>query len=662
MATKTHTLGDYNIIKKIGQGSLGTVYLAEHRFMHKPYAIKVLPEELAEDRAFINRFQEEIASLSSLEHPNIVKVHNISNANGRYFLVTDCIVDSIGETTNLSQYLATQDSSLNEKELFKMLYQIAEALDYTHSKMLNGKRMAHRNLKLNNILVSHDDNGDIHLYLSDLGLSRVVGTGAVLSRTFKAVAEALEINPIDFNAKTQSDSYPSPPPNTKKLTRLHTSFLQSFAFLAPEQKLTSYNEEQAYKSDIYAFGILTYYLISGKYPEGCFDMPSTTDSEYNHDWDAVVTACLQQDPHKRPEYLTEILNSSKKQKTLVKPATSPYTTHSSSEKANIQAPTPIEAATPLQQSSSILSTEDNHEAISPAQSPAKPLLKPLIEEGEISRPHYDPDPAASLVVDPSVKVYHPQPKAIKDVTPIETEMIVVEGGNFQRGCNDGNRDEMPLHHVDLASFAIEVHPVTNEQFTRFLEAMDGLKDGNNQDIIRLRESRIKNIAGRLDIESGYAKHPVVGVTWYGAVAYAKWVGKRLPTEAEWEVAARGSGIENIYPTGSDIEKYQANYFSADTTPVMSYQANSIGLHDIAGNVYEWCQDWYGYNYYETASQEPNNPRGPIQGVYRVLRGGCWKSLKEDLRITHRNRNNPGTFNRTYGFRCAANVEQIKKTT
>ncbi|HRD55499.1 MAG TPA: formylglycine-generating enzyme family protein, partial [Parachlamydiaceae bacterium] len=112
----------------------------------------------------------------------------------------------------------------------------------------------------------------------------------------------------------------------------------------------------------------------------------------------------------------------------------------------------------------------------------------------------------------------------------------------------------------------------------------------------------------------------------------------------------------LYPTGNEIEKSQANFFSSDTTAVMSYPPNEYGLYDMPGNVYEWCYDWYGYNYYEVSIQEPENPMGPLQGVYRVLRGGCWKSLKEDLRCSRRHRNNPGTVNSTYGFRCVTDVQ------
>ncbi|MBM3183920.1 MAG: formylglycine-generating enzyme family protein, partial [Chlamydiae bacterium] len=271
------------------------------------------------------------------------------------------------------------------------------------------------------------------------------------------------------------------------------------------------------------------------------------------------------------------------------------------------------------------------------------------------KPEFDADPGAIFHREMTVSHYTPKKSEENIVEPILTEMVVVPGGSYMRGSNDGARDEMPRHLIQIPSFAIDIHPVTNEQFARFLMAMGGEKDQHNNDIIRLRDSRIKRTGGHITIESGYARHPVVGVTWYGATAYAKWIGKRLPYETEWEVAASGGLTDSIYPTGTNIEKTAANFFSSDTTAVMSYAPNAFGLYDLAGNVYEWCQDWYAYNYYDTSSAEPEKPMGPQQGVYRVLRGGCWKSLKEDLRCSHRHRNNPGAVNSTYGFRCAADV-------
>lgn len=607
-------LGDYQIIKKIGQGSLGAVYLSEHRFLKKPFALKMLPEELSQDRTFIQRFEEEIGILASLEHPNIVKIHNISFSQGNYYLVTDCIVDQHAETTNLAQYLSSLDKKLDESQIYSLLSQVAQALDYAHSKKVGGKSLVHRGLKLNNILVGKGKNG-IELYLSDFGLTRIVGTGSVLTRTYKSVGESIGL-PQALLQKTGIDRYPTAAPDNQKLTPLHLSFLQTYSFLAPEQKKLDHPYAVDVQTDSYAFGILAYYMLTGEFPEGLFPMPSELDSKLAWNWDVLISSCLQTNPAKRPEFLSPVLESVQ------------FKAKNFSQ--TISLPTVGEE---LQKES----------------------LKPIFHIPKIERPNTDIDPAAIFQIDTTVKNYVPEPREDRNIQPLLTDMVVVHGGTFYRGSVDGNRDEMPRHQVHLTSFAMDVHAVTNEQFVRFLEVMGGEKDGNHNDIIRLRDSRIKRSGGKLSIESGYAKHPVVGVTWYGAIAYAKWVGKRLPTEAEWEIAARGGIDHALYPTVDDIEKNQANFFSSDTIAVMSYAPNGYGLYDMAGNVYEWCQDWYGYNYYELSIQEPDNPLGPLQGVYRVLRGGCWKSLKEDLRCSRRHRNNPGTVNGTYGFRCAADV-------
>ncbi|MBA2369501.1 MAG: SUMF1/EgtB/PvdO family nonheme iron enzyme [Candidatus Protochlamydia sp.] len=650
-------LGDYLIIKPVGQGTLGMVYLAEHRFMKRQYILKVLPEELSTDRAFIQRFQEDISLIASLDHPNIVKTHNISFYQGTYFIVTDCIVDQVGETTNLAQYLMSLGRPLEEEEVADILRQVAESLDYAHTKKNGIKVLSHFGLKLNNILVGKKKQGSsVEIFLSDFGLSWIIGSGAVLTRIYKNVAEALGIGLPGLWQKAGLDPYPSPPIESQKLIPLHASFLQSYAFLAPEQKRLDLAHSVDAKADVYAFGVLAYYLLMKELPDGIFEMPSNRGL-LRYQWDTLLQNCLQSSPAKRPSSLCEALKATYQIESPASRLAQPlqaqfdYTPSLLAEKSIVEIPAPPPSIEKVEVALALVKEVCRQEV-----EEAATTLKPVLHHPLLERPHTDPDPAAIFQINSAVKVYNPERKDVSNIKPILTDMAVIHGGIFFRGSQDGNRDEMPRHQISLLSFAIDIHPITNEQFVRFLEVMGGEKDNNHNDIIRLRDSRIKRSAGKLSIESGYSKHPVVGVTWYGAVAYAKWVGKRLPTEAEWEIASRGGAENALYPTGDDIEKTQANFFSSDTTPVMSYVPNGCGLYDIAGNVYEWCHDWYGYNYYEVSIQEPDNPQGPLQGVYRVLRGGCWKSLKEDLRCSRRHRNNPGTVNGTYGFRCATDVQ------
>lgn len=399
-AQERKTFGDYVVLKQIGQGSLGTVFLAEHRFLKRQCVLKVLPLELSQDRAFIQRFQEEVAFLASLDHPNIVKIHNISFAEGHYFLVTDCIVDDLGETTNLAQYLRSRGSPLDEEEIFNILEQLSRALDYAHSKEL-----AHRGIKLNNILISREES-KVRVHLSDFGLSRLIGAGAVLSRTYKMVAEMLTVGDL-------TDQDP------QKQASLHASFLQNFNFLAPEQKIVGASHAVGAKADVYAFGVLAYLLLTGKFPEGVFEMPSEVRGDLTLNWDPLIRAALQQNPEKRPITVEPFLSNSQ------------HLEHTSTE------------------------------------------LRPVIRSAEIKRPETDHDPSAAFQIDTTVKAYRPEKREALEVKPLLTEMVVVHGGTFHRGSNDGNRDEWPRHQVHLSSFALDIHPVTNEQFVRFIEAMGG---------------------------------------------------------------------------------------------------------------------------------------------------------------------------------------------
>jgi formylglycine-generating enzyme required for sulfatase activity len=675
-------LGDFKVIRKIGAGPLGALYLGEHKFIKRRFVIKVLPLEISEDALFIERFEKEIGKVATLEHMNLVKVHNVSSVDGIYFIVSDFIGDAHGESKNLSQYLGGLEKRLSETEVMHILKQIAYALDYIHGKKFDGQTMAHSSLKLSNILIGKTEEGVPHVYLSDIGLNSIIGQGKILTKAYQNVAEALEIDVRISGVDGDDRLYASQNPDKGKITKLHRSFLQTYAFLAPEQKLGGNPERIGPKADTYAFGVLAYFLLMGYLPEGYFTMPSQSNKGgLTFNWDLLIQATLRFDPEQRPDSLVALMGeiAAKElgdvEKTIVKVSPpkegfyerepikpDPIKPEPIAAKVNYSRSAIEESLTrPTTTTTRLMTTKKSSDLESePERDGAVATLvekKPVIRESELVKQEFEEDPGAIFQRDLQVAPYKPQAKEVSHIEPVLSQMVMIAEGEYVRGSNIGARDEKPKHKVQVKSFAIDIHPVTNEQFIRFLQVMGGEKDANNNDIILLKESRINRIGGKLSIETGYAKHPVVGISWYGAVAYAKWTGKRLPTEVEWEIAATSGKESNIYPCGVDIERGKANFFSSDTTPVMSYPPNEIGLYDIAGNVYEWCEDWYAYNYYETSLHEPINPIGPHQGVYRVLRGGCWKSLSEDLRCSHRHRNNPGTMNRTCGFRLAADVAE-----
>lgn len=302
------------------------------------------------------------------------------------------------------------------------------------------------------------------------------------------------------------------------------------------------------------------------------------------------------------------------------------------------------------------------------------------------------------------------------------DMVWIPGGEFMMGSNrqDSREDEKPVHPVKLDGFWMDKTPVTNRQFAKFVQATGYLttaeKAPSLEEIMRqvppgtppppkemlvagslvfkktknpisLKNALIwwewkpgadwKHPSGPESTIEGKDDHPVVQVSWDDAVAYAKWAGKRLPTEAEWEFAAYGGKKEVLYTWGNEEfseENPQANIWQGDfpylsskeigTTPVKTFKPNGYGLYDMAGNVWEWCGDFYHSDYYQEQNKKglSINPKGPTTcydpaepfAVKRVHRGGsflCHKSYCKGYRITARMKTAPDTSLNHLGFRC-----------
>ncbi len=251
------------------------------------------------------------------------------------------------------------------------------------------------------------------------------------------------------------------------------------------------------------------------------------------------------------------------------------------------------------------------------------------------------------------------------------DMVYVPAGEFIMGHDDFDIDERPAHTVFISAFWIDKFPVTNKKYAHFLNEYILKYAERASDIacfIDLSDegSRIKYEAGEYIVIYPYDDHPVVNVTWNGADAYARFYDKQLPTEAEWEKAARGTD-QRIYPWGNTVDSSRANYwdsgdpFDNETTPVgffngqnyddfhTSDSPGSFGAYDMGGNVKEWVSDWYLRNYY---SQSPkNDPIGPASGMKKVARGGGFLFHLEGLRVTFRYAEPPEKSANFIGFRC-----------
>jgi formylglycine-generating enzyme len=240
--------------------------------------------------------------------------------------------------------------------------------------------------------------------------------------------------------------------------------------------------------------------------------------------------------------------------------------------------------------------------------------------------------------------------AVSGEEPIQEEMVTIPAGPFVRGTNDGGFDEKPQRTIFLDAFSIDRYEVTNYQYQQFVTATGHRKPGLPARYAK-SGSKVRGV-----------NQPAVYVSWEDAAEYCRWKSKRLPTEAEWEKAMRGSDGRlwpwgnNEQPDGANWARVQDGHEVSARVGTFATDKSPYGVMDGAGNVIEWVADWYNETYYKESPEQ--NPRSPEYGTYRVLRGGGYTTTGLDIRITSRSKMMPDFRDETIGFRCAISKVEV----
>jgi len=286
-------------------------------------------------------------------------------------------------------------------------------------------------------------------------------------------------------------------------------------------------------------------------------------------------------------------------------------------------------------------TDEPTETIEPTETPTKAL-----EPTEEVPPSETPTPTVT-----------PYPPLIEDDFGIS--MVLVSAGPFILGSTNGDSDEVPIREIFLDGFYIDQFEVTNASYKECVDQG------------RCNPPRQFDSQTRFEYygTTEYANYPVIYVSWEDARMYCQWRAGRLPTELEWEKAARGpEGF--VYPWGNEFDEGNANYCGGavfcpdapddgykDTAPVDAFAsgASPYGAFQMAGNVNEWTADWYDQNFYSSLNDGDENPLGPESGSGRVIRGGSFGLNAEKIRTTNRGFNAPSEFSEFDGFRCVVDL-------
>ena len=636
---------DYQIISQIGEGGMGQVYLADDLMLERKVAIKMLDPLLTKEAQFKARFKNEAKVQASLFHPNIVALHNFFEESGNLFMVME-----YAEGITLKE-LISQIGPVPEERSIRIFIQLLEGVNVAHKRGI-----IHRDLKPSNVIIDKNDN----VKIMDFGIAKLLGKKGL----------------------------------TKSGTNVGTVY-----YMSPEQ--VQGEEEIDQRTDIYSLGVTFYQMLTGKLP---YDIG--TDSDF-----AVMEEIVRgeiEDPRNIYPYISEN-NIKVLYKMLEKDRDERYGTviecikdlgnkveqelgriHvpkvEESEFTNVENtvnPITEEPEGPKVEEPLIQKVEEPNVTIED-ESEVKKV--DVTEENKISeteqlnieeergieelpvktvkalkerniKPKYIIAIATLIIISISVYYFINKNSLKKNDTTVQSKpitqdinaksqiqnalknMILVKGGWFEMGNSAGASDEKPVHRVFLDDFYISKYEVTVAEYKEFCEStgrvLASAPDWGWQD-----------------------KHPIVNVNWNDAKTYCEWRGGRLPTEAEWEFAARG-GLKHKgykYSGGNNVEEvawYSANSLSS-TQVAGTKRANELGLYDMSGNVWEWCIDDYDRGYYKASPER--NPISSNGGKERVIRGGSWVYFTNYQRSWDRKSLNSDSTSYDVRFRFAISVK------
>jgi len=621
------SLGRYHILEQLGEGGMATVYKAYDTRLETDVAVKVIrTERLAPEilQRSLKRFEREAKALARLTHPHIVKVTDFGEYEERPYLVMEYLP---GGTLKGR----IKQGPIPWGDAIRLLLPIAEALDFAHSQ-----NMIHRDVKPSNILLTERGQP----MLTDFGIAKILD-----------LEETQDLTGTGMGVGTPE-------------------------YMAPEQ----WTGKASALSDQYSLGVVLYEMLTGRKPY-IADTPAAIllkqateplprPGQFARDLPEKVEKILLKALAKNPEdrypsmggfaaALESALSGTTAaarpqparpggqkgdtQATIVQEGTETFTERDRSRSMPKAAPVLPPSSNqrraggegwqrywPLALTALLLICGLSMGLVWALTRPALPTPAPSTRE-----PTATPPPTAAPAADAS---------EITDATGVP--MRLVPAGEFTMG-SDSYDDEKPVHQVYLDAFYMDVYEVTNAAYKTCVDA--GRCTPPHGTSSYTRSSYYGN--------SQFDNYPVINVDWNQANAYCEWRGAQLPTEAQWEKAARGTD-GRIYPWGDTPPTCSLANFSAgkycvgDTWKAGSSESGKspYGIYDLAGNVWEWVADWYDSSYYSISPS--NNPQGPASGEYRAVRGGSWLNNGNNLRSADRNRNVPSDSNNYLGFRCA----------